>query len=410
MVKRGENESLLNYFNRITRDRKELDLSYEQWQELLIGENKYSSENCRKAYYIISPLLEILSEDEKNRIIEGIESKEEKQNLLNEIERAKIELEKERKKKQTINVEFNKLLRESAREELFYESMERAIKERPLYKVAPPLKINHNNKDGILAMSDFHYGREVSIKGLNGEIINEYNNDIFKKRMNDLLSQTIDICLDRGIEHLHVMNLADCIDGILRVSQLRSLQTGVIDSVIEFCEFLAEWLNALSSYVTIDYYQCWGNHDEIRILTGKKGDFPHENVNKIIMKFLELSLSNNTNVVVHNEDLPFIYFDICGSKVFGYHGEDKNLPKTLKWFEDIYGVNIDYIFGGHLHSQSLQTVGMGSYADKQAIRIPSICSIDDYSMSLHSSSRAGANIFIFEEGKGKKSTEDIWLK
>ena len=410
MIKRGENESLLNYFNRITRDRKALNLSYEQWQELLIGENKYSSENCRKAYYIISPLLEILSEDEKNRIIEGIESKEEKQNLLDEIERAKIELEKERKKKQTINVEFNKLLRESAREELFYESMERAIKERPLYKVAPPLKINHNNKDGILAMSDFHYGREVSIKGLNGEIINEYNNDIFKKRMHDLLSQTIDICLDRGIEHLHIMNLADCIDGILRVSQLRSLQTGVIDSVIEFCEFLAEWLNALSSYVTIDYYQCWGNHDEIRILTGKKGDFPHENVNKIIMKFLELSLSNNTNVVIHNEDLPYIYFDICGSKVFGYHGEDKNLPKTLKWFEDIYGVNIDYIFGGHLHSQSLETVGMGSYADKQAIRIPSICSIDDYSMNLHSSSRAGANIFIFEEGKGKKSTEDIWLK
>ena len=410
MIKRGENESLLNYFNRITRNRKELDLSYEQWQELLIGENKYSSENCRKAYYIVILLLEILSEDEKNRIVEGIESEEEKQNLLNEIERAKIELEKERKKKQTINVEFNKLLRESAREELFYESMERAIKERPLYKIAPPLKINHNNKDGILAMSDFHYGREVSIKGLNGEIINEYNNDIFKKRMNDLLSQTIDICLDRGIEHLHIMNLADCIDGILRVSQLRSLQTGVIDSVIEFCEFLAEWLNTLSSYVRIDYYQCWGNHDEIRILTGKKGDFPHENVNKIIMKFLELSLSNNTNVVIHNEDLPYIYFDICGSKVFGYHGEDKNLPKTLKWFEDIYRVNIDYIFGGHLHSQCLETVGMGSYADKQAIRIPSICSIDDYSMNLHSSSRAGANIFIFEEGKGKKSTEDIWLK
>ena len=132
MVKRGENESLLNYFNRITRDRKALDLTYEQWQELLIGENKYSSENCRKAYYIVNPLLEILSEDEKNRIVEGIESKEEKQNLLDEIERAKIELEKERKKKQTINVEFNKLLRESAREELFYESMERAIKERPL--------------------------------------------------------------------------------------------------------------------------------------------------------------------------------------------------------------------------------------------------------------------------------------
>lgn len=383
---------------------------FEELSEELFGEgNAYNSSEVRKRMYGMKALIEVIEKEREQKIVEKTNS-EEKQNLLNEIERAKIELEKERKKKQTINVEFNKLLRESAREELFYESMERAIKERPLYKVAPPLKINHNNKDGILAMSDFHYGREVSIKGLNGEIINEYNNDIFKKRMNDLLSQTVDICLDRGIEHLHIMNLADCIDGILRVSQLRSLQTGIIDSVIEFCEFLAEWLNALSSYVTIDYYQCWGNHDEIRILTGKKGDFPHENVNKIIMKFLELSLSNNTNIVIHNEDLPYIYFGICGSKVFGYHGEDKNLPKTLKWFEDIYGVNIDYIFGGHLHSQSLETVGMGSYADKQAIRIPSICSIDDYSMGLHSSSRAGANIFIFEEGKGKKSTEDIWLK
>lgn len=383
---------------------------FEELSEELFGEgNAYNSSEVRKRMYGMKALIEVIEKEREQKIVEKTNS-EEKQNLLNEIERAKIELEKERKKKQTINVEFNKLLRESAREELFYESMERAIKERPLCKVAPPLKINHNNKDGILAMSDFHYGREVSIKGLNGEIINEYNNDIFKKRMNDLLSQTVDICLDRGIEHLHIMNLADCIDGILRVSQLRSLQTGIIDSVIEFCEFLAEWLNALSSYVTIDYYQCWGNHDEIRILTGKKGDFPHENVNKIIMKFLELSLSNNTNIVIHNEDLPYIYFGICGSKVFGYHGEDKNLPKTLKWFEDIYGVNIDYIFGGHLHSQSLETVGMGSYADKQAIRIPSICSIDDYSMGLHSSSRAGANIFIFEEGKGKKSTEDIWLK
>ena len=379
---------------------------FEDLSEELFGEgNAYNSSEVRKRMYGMKTLIEVIEKEREQKIVEKTNS-EEKQNLLNEIERAKIELEKERKKKQTINVEFNKLLRE----ELFYESMERAIKERPLYKVAPPLKINHNNKDGILAMSDFHYGREVSIKGLNGEIINEYNTNIFKKRMHDLLSQTIDICLDIGIEHLHVMNLADCIDGILRVSQLRSLQTGIVDSVIEFSEFLAEWLNELSSYVRIDYYQCWGNHDEIRPLSGKKGDFPHENVNKIIMKFLELSLSNNTNVVIHNEDLPFIYFDICGSKVFGYHGEDKNLPKTLKWFEDIYGENIDYIFGGHLHSQSLETVGMGSYADKQAIRIPSICSIDDYSMGLHSSSRAGANIFIFEEGKGKKSTEDIWLK
>ena len=64
MVKRGENESLINYFYRITRDRKELDLSYDQWQELLIGENKYISENEYKPTEIIYE-----EDDEDDKII-----------------------------------------------------------------------------------------------------------------------------------------------------------------------------------------------------------------------------------------------------------------------------------------------------------------------------------------------------
>ena len=42
-VKRREDESLLGFYKRITENRKELGLSYEEWGELIVGENRYSS-------------------------------------------------------------------------------------------------------------------------------------------------------------------------------------------------------------------------------------------------------------------------------------------------------------------------------------------------------------------------------
>ena len=137
MVKRGENESLINYFYRITRDRKELDLSYEQWQKLLIGENKYSSENCRKAYYIISPLLEILSEDEKNRIVEGIESKEELERLIKANKEALLENEKMKIQYQDQRREYRKYVRESGRFDHLVSELTKSVKvlnkEKPIF-------------------------------------------------------------------------------------------------------------------------------------------------------------------------------------------------------------------------------------------------------------------------------------
>ena len=162
MVKRGENESLINYFYRITRDRKELDLSYEQWQELLIGENKYSSENCRKAYYIISPLLEILSEDEKNRIVEGIESKEELERLIKANKEASMENEKMKIQYQDQRREYRKYVRESGRFDHLVSELTKSVKvlnkEKPLFNThKQKIRILENN-EAVLMTSDWHIG------------------------------------------------------------------------------------------------------------------------------------------------------------------------------------------------------------------------------------------------------------
>lgn len=384
------------------------DRPFEELSEEVFGEgNCFNSSEVRKRFYGIKTVIEAIDEDNENVAINNSDETIEK--ILDELQLKKIELEKERKKQQTINVHYNKMLREQARDELWWENVEKVITEMKPFEVPALIKIEHTKKESLLTISDMHYGRSCLIKGLDGEVISEYSNEIFKERMWDLLNQTVDKINEKELTHLNIFNLSDCIDGILRISQLRSLQTGVIDSVLEFSEFMATWLNKLSEYVNIDYFQCWGNHDELRLLTGKKGDFANENVNKLIMKFIELRVETNKNITIHNDDLPFIYTNISGVNIFGYHGEDKNLVDSIRWFRGIYKKPIDIIYGGHLHSQSLQTEGIGSYGDAQCIRVSSICGIDDFSMVLHKSARAGASMFVFEEGKGKTGQEDFWL-
>ena len=70
-IKRREDESLLGFYKRITENRKELGLSYEEWGELIIGENRYSSDNCRKALYLVKPMLESLEEEQINKITDN---------------------------------------------------------------------------------------------------------------------------------------------------------------------------------------------------------------------------------------------------------------------------------------------------------------------------------------------------
>ncbi|APR02448.1 TPA: hypothetical protein ACXDAY_002344 [Clostridium botulinum] len=344
----------------------------------------------------------------KNKQLHNIKDNE----ILKEIEEKKLELKKERMKLNTLRTITNRDLRETARIELYLEQLKEAVENiQPLYTPSNK-EYNFNtieDKVGLLGISDIHFGKIVEIKDLKGNIINKYDEDVFKKRMDRLFWEIRNIIIKEKLEKIVIYNLSDCIDGILRISQLKNLQYGIIDSVIKFSEFMAEWLSSLSNYVAIEYYQCWGNHDEIRLLTGKKGDFPEENVGRLIMEFLELRLKDNKNIVIHNENKPYIFSNILGMNVFGFHGECKDLNGALKDLQMIYKEDIDLLLAGHLHNNNLNTVGMGQFGDIQAIRIASLCGVDDYSMKLMKSASAGSNLFIIEKDKGKTITYDINL-
>jgi hypothetical protein len=397
LKKDGENQ--IDYIFRLTKgkDDKIYDIDYSELFKL--GFNvELSSNESRKRFYTLRMLLPYI-DVEKLKNTTG-------QELLNELTLQKQELQKEKIKIQTEKLGLNQMLREEARYELFIEHALNAIDQIREFEI--PERIIDNSpisQSGVLFVADPHYSKELTIKGLHGEILNQYSVEIFEQRMWRLLDKTVLICEKENFKNITVMNLGDELEGILRISALMTLKYGLVDSTINYAYFMAGWLNELSKYVTIDYYATAGNHTDVRLLTGKKGDFPNENLSKIIHTLIKQILINNPNVKVHENEIDKIFINIQGYNLLGLHGEEKNIQQAIRDYSFMYNEDISYLASGHKHHANSVNLGLL----KGSIGVGSIIGIDDYSMSLKRMSDPSATFAVFEKGKGKTIEYNIPL-
>ena len=315
------------------------------------------------------------------------------------------ELQKERQKIQTEKLELNRWLRENARDDLITEHICQAIEK--LEPLKPPLLIQPKalNRAGILLFGDEHYGTEFQIKGLSNEIINSYSPEIFEDRMWDLLSQTVSIAEKEGLTGIHVFSMGDFEDGILRVKQLMQLRYGVVEGTVKYADFITNWLNELSKHVCVEFQMTNGNHIELRMLGQPKGTFTKENMGLVVDAMINTRLGDNPNFTFVKNSTGYIFSNILGFNVFGLHGEVRNMEQAIKDFSNMYRVRIDYLLAGHKHHSCSETVGI----NQEVINIPSIIGVDDYSMSIHKMSNAGATFIVLEQGKGKTIEYSIKL-
>lgn len=312
------------------------------------------------------------------------------ENVLNQIK-------KERYKLQTEKLELNRWLRENARDELIVEHICQAVAELEPLEIPAPIFAESNHRAGILVFGDEHYGTEFIIRGLSNEIINAYSPEIFEDRMWDLLNQTIQIVEKEDFSKIHVFSMGDFEDGLLRVKQLMQLRYGVIESAVRYAEFMSNWLNELSKYVQIEFQTTSGNHSELRMLGQPKGTFTQENMSLVVNTMIRNRLINNPNFVFVENPTGMIYTKILGYNICGIHGEVKSMEQAIKDLSQMYHVQFDFLIGGHKHHSRSETVGI----HQEVINVPSIIGIDDYSMSIHKVSNAGATFLVLEHGRGK---------
>lgn len=331
--------------------------------------------------------------------LEENESKliEDKQ-YLEEIQKEREKLQRERYKLQTEKLEYNRWLREHARDELFEEKVVKAI-EKNLNIASPPapLPVRAWDTCAVLNIADIHFGADFKIYGVNDEVLNEYSPEIFFGRMDRLFSELLQYLDKNHYEKIKVFNLGDSLDGFLRTSQIWTLRYGVVDSAIIFGDYMGTWLRELSKHKIVEYYQTNGNHGELRLLDGKKGGHLSDNIEKVTAHIIKLHNINNPNFTMVENKSGFIFTEVAGFNILGCHGEVKNLPEAIKEYSNVYDVNIDYIVAGHKHHTSFDNCG----TRKGCIGVGSIIGSDDYSITLRRVSDPTASLIIFEENKGK---------
>jgi hypothetical protein len=145
---------------------------------LLEDKNCYSSENLRKAFYVLEKIIDNIEEDfvvTDNDLVKLIEQKQQ-------------ELNKDRVKFRDERNELNKLLREQARFETLFELLEDNIKENGRTTLLPKNNdVIESNNDLFVCISDVHIGAE------NYSTFGCYNSDIAKERLEQYLGEIIDI-------------------------------------------------------------------------------------------------------------------------------------------------------------------------------------------------------------------------
>ena len=357
----------------------------------------YSSSKYRKAYQYTQTMIEA-NKDKFYDIDAQIE----------ELEATKEELRKERMKLQTVNIERNRIDRQDARYELFYEQIGQYIQK----AIPPQLECVHTNKGNdkkyLLTIADVHDGAEFVSSN------NEYSPKIVEDRFEILLEETIKFVKDRGLTELTVLGLGDWVQGVLRANDLRVNDTAVVKSCVHIAQLLIDFLNKLSAYVEIDYYSVtYSNHSQIRYLGTQANAMMDEDLGYIIDNYVKTGLVNNDRVKVRlpKENDMFIELDnIYGYNIIACHGHQiKNFNSAIADLSMQRHKFYSYLIAGHLHGGKELVVNEGYGNNVEVIISQSFIGSDPYSDSLFTGSKAACGIYGFDKEHGHTETYKIIL-
>lgn len=391
-LKRHSDENLKQWKLRICENYKEYGLS--NWNEVAEVINKETGDKKgESAYRKWFTNFNEGRDYQKEVVAEG-------NGAIVELELKKIEIMEERKKLQAMKNEIHKKTRIKGRNELMYEHVTAAIENQPSlplpsFKVLQP---NHKQRAAILGFGDEHFGKEF--KSLN----NEYNEQIYLERMAQLLSETVETIQKESLNELVVLNGADSVEGMaLRVSQLTPLQYGFMDQVIKYSRYKVEWLKELSKYVKIKYIHIpSANHTELRLHGTSRGEMPKEDVERIIATYIHDMLQENERIEVPLFDDGIVDFNLLEFEFVACHGHQiKNKKNAIRDLSQLKRKFYDYMYISHFHHGNMLTVGEAAGHNVQVIQLPSVMGSDEYSDSLMTGAKAGANLTIFESGKGR---------
>lgn len=388
---KNDNESLLDYYKRITDLRKDLDLDYSEWAKIITGK-EYSSENGRKMYYGIKAMFDNLEESE----IESVGDKY----LLTKLEEKEVEIKKERRKLNDVRTKLNRLINASARRENNLEYISSSIEE--LKEIKPfevDLTEELNDNEAVLNFSDFHLGAMVD------NYFNKYDQNIAIERINKLANEVIINCKRNNVTKLHVAINGDLINGFKHLSLIKNADLSVAESITIASELISNMIYLLCKEINrVELYFAIGNHAVMK--RANEECLERDNFEFLIFDFIKLRTEGCKNLTIHKNKYSDDIIDIrIGKKLIvamhGHKDKPKNCSQKLATFLD---EKPDYILLGHYHHYE-------EY-DQNNINVKvngSIMSTDDYAFGLRLNSNPYQILVIHDKNGEEICTYKIKL-
>ena len=375
-MERKENETYISYIKRVTNACSDKKISYSEWGDCILGtDNNYSSENLRKAFYVVYKLLNKI--DENNCDYDAIK----------DLENLRDEIYKERCRLQDIQREKRNDLRVEARFENLLEVVKDNIGFMPTYEIKDfkPINKNQDKKYAVLQLSDWHCGALVDNQ------FNYYNVDTMVDRATKVRNNALEYCKLHNVTDLVIEINGDMVNGAIHVSSRVESEEGVIQQVITVTDVLAKLINSMKPYFnSIKIVTTLGNHG--RLTPNKSDSITNENFEMLIPTMLRDKLSDIK--IIDSKGLDFTKYEIDGKIIMVSHGQNDSMTKVISDFSKMFKVVPNEVHLGHTHS----------YTDINDCDIKvtvngSLIGSDDYAVTIRKVTTPSQNLIVYEKDR-----------
>lgn len=390
-LKRLTNENEEQYIWRVAqlKDSGIIDMDWEKLAEYINeecreDESEYRSSSAyRKPYQYAKKYYEagVFSRFDEDEYTEKLNDQK------RELEKAKVAYRDERNG-------WNKQNRVEARVEATLDNLERELREigKETFEVDNNIDVNCGDNSLIVMLSDLHTGQTFNSP------FGQYNTDILKSRLTQLLNKTIAIGRRHNSVMANVVLLGDQISGNIHSTIQVSNRENVIEQ-IKIASEVITWfcveLSKVFGYVNI--YECAGNHS--RLISNKDMAVHDERLDNLITWIIKQMTSHIDNIKVHNDDETKIdsgisMFELYGKEYVAVHGDYDALNKTSVGNLSMMLGKIPYaIMNGHNHYpmntdiNGVKIVQGGSMAG----------SGDDYTIEKRLSGKPNQTVLVCDE-------------
>lgn len=316
-------------------------------------------------------------------------------------------LRKERIKIQTLNVERNRIDREEARRELFYEQVHTLAQTIPVPEFNA-LQIKGDIKETyVLCLADIHAGAKFK------SLTNEYSLEIMQDRFDLLSVDIINFIEKHGVKKLVVLGLGDTVQGLIHANDLKINDSSMVAAVVTVAKTIAMFLTKLSQYVNIDYVHVGSsNHSQLRLLGTKPNELMDEDVEYVIAHYIKDLCSSNSRIHVQTPEVGewFTKLNIEGYNIIAMHGHQiKNFETILKDLSVKTNEIVDYLIVGHCHTGKEISGYEGVCHDTEVLMCPSFVGCDPYADIIFKGNKPAVKIFGFDNLYGHNESYKIIL-